>query len=79
MKWRRLGDHTAESDAGYCVLRCTANGKPTGRFIAFRGKTRKGTSYGASNAFPVVLGGFDSADAAKQACESDLNSKREAA
>ncbi len=61
MKWRPLKDqeHTIESDAGYFVLRCTANGIPTGRFIAFAGRY-------------AVLGGADSREAAQELCESHL-------
>jgi len=68
VQWRRLeiakgmfSDHTLASDVGYCVLRCTANGTPTGRFLAFRGRVGKPEF--------EVLGGYDTADEAKAACD----------
>lgn len=63
MRWRQIGPHTIESDAGYCILQATANGVPTGRFVAFIGRTTKTT-------MPIVLGGYDSSADAKSACET---------
>lgn len=63
MRWKAISPDTIESDRGYRVLRCRANGVPTGRFIAFRGKTSGLES-------PVVLGGWDSADDARNSCEA---------
>jgi hypothetical protein len=63
MRWRAIGPNTIESDAGYRVLRCTENGKETGRFVCFRGKTTTTES-------PVVLGGWDNADDARKCCEA---------
>ena len=59
MKWKTIGENTIESDSGYKILRCTANGVPTGRFIAFIERYR-------------VLGGYDNSDEAKQACQQHL-------
>lgn len=63
MRWRTVEDNIAESNFGYRVLRCTSNGKPTGRFIAFKGKTTNLTS-------PLVLGGYDSWEDARAACDA---------
>lgn len=63
MKWRTVDENIAESNFGYRVLRCTADGKPTGRFIAFRGKTTDLRS-------PLVLGGYDSWEDARTACDA---------
>jgi hypothetical protein len=66
MRWQAhklgpvLAPDTIVSDVGYAVLRCTANDIPTGRFIAFRVLVDK----------RIVLGGYDSADEARQACET---------
>lgn len=37
MKWRTVNSNVIESDAGYRVLQCTANGVPTGRYLVFAG------------------------------------------
>lgn len=63
MKWRTVDENIAESNFGYRVLRCTADGKPTGRFIAFKGKTTDLRS-------PLVLGGYDSWEDARTACDA---------
>lgn len=72
MRWRQLHANAIESDAGYIVLRCTANGKPTGRYITLLGRTTK-------EHMPVVLDGHDSADDAKQYCEAHFQTKRASA
>lgn len=59
MKWRALNENTIESDAGYFVLRCTANDIPTGRFIAFAGRY-------------APIGGYDSREEAQSACDAHL-------
>lgn len=59
MKWRALTNRTIESDHGYTVLQCTANDVPTGRYLAFAGRT-------------ISIGGYDSPEEAKQACETHL-------
>jgi hypothetical protein len=58
VKWRAHKDseHTIESDAGYSILQCTADGVPTGRFIAFAGRY-------------IPIGGYDSREEAQQQCE----------
>ena len=68
MHWTRLklkdgtlAPHTLVSERGYRLLRCTENGRPNGRFIAF---------YMAPHEVRIVLGGFDSAEDAKRACEA---------
>lgn len=67
MKWRLMKDqeNTIESDSGYFVLRCTANGAPTGRFIAFAGRY-------------AVVGGADSREEAQQICEAHLYQTKQA-
>lgn len=65
MKWRNLGINTIESDAGYSILRCTANGEPTGRFIAFAGRY-------------APIGGYNSREEAQAACEIHLYQTRQA-
>lgn len=60
MKWRALNDDTIESNFGYRILRCTADGKPTGRFVAFVVRGEKKT----------VLGGYDSGEDARVACDA---------
>lgn len=65
MKWRSIGINTIESDAGYSILRCTANGVPTGRFLAFAGRT-------------IVVGGYDSREEAQQACDRHLYQTQQA-
>jgi len=74
MRWKphKLADiaaHTIVSNEGYVVIRCTANGIPTGRFVAFRVLLEK----------RVVLGGYDTAEDAKQACEAHRSQVTEAA
>jgi hypothetical protein len=64
VKWRGVNEHTIESDAGYRVLECTANGVPTGRYIAFIGTTATPTW------ISQVLGGADSGEEARQLCET---------
>ena len=66
MRWRpyKLKDgsnaaNTICSERGYAILRSTRDGKPDGRFLAFRY-----VAYGIK-----VIGGYDSADDAKAACE----------
>lgn len=59
MNWRALTSRTTESDRGYTVLQCTSNDIPTGRYLAFAGRT-------------IVIGGYDSPEEAKQACETHL-------
>lgn len=59
MKWRAIAVNTIESDRGYTVLQCTANGEPTGRYIAFAGRT-------------IVIGGYNSREEAQQCCETHL-------
>lgn len=58
MKWKKAGEHTIAAD-GYAILRLTEDGKPTGRFMLFRidGDKRK------------VLGAYETADLAREACE----------
>lgn len=60
LKEGNVAAHTIRSDAGYYILRCTENDRPTGRFIAFHVGARGGR---------FVLGGYDSSEAAKSACE----------
>lgn len=57
-----VAPHTISSDAGYLILRCTRNGIPDGRFLAFIGHTGAGP-------MPRVLGSYGSAEEAKSACE----------
>jgi hypothetical protein len=63
VKWRGINEHTIESDAGYRVLECTANGIPTGRYIAFIGAT-------TLTWIAQVLGAADSGEEARQLCET---------
>lgn len=72
MKWRPIGNHTYESDTGHTILRCTANGVPTGRFIAFRGRT-------TGEGMPEVLGGKDNLDDAIELCKRDAATQQAAA
>lgn len=65
MKWRAISEHTISSDAGYSILRCTANGVPTGRFIGFIARYQ-------------VLGGYDSREEAQAACEAHYYQTRQA-
>jgi hypothetical protein len=65
MKWRSIGINTIESDAGYSILRCTADGVPTGRFIAFAGRY-------------APIGGYDSREEAQQQCELHFYQTRQA-
>lgn len=65
VKWREVTEHTISSDAGYSILRCTANGVPTGRFIAFIERYK-------------VLGGYDSREEAQQACQQHLYQTQQA-
>lgn len=60
MRWRRRDMNTIESDAGYAVHRCVENGVATGRFLAFK----------VLPEFRTVIGGYDSGDAARAACEA---------
>jgi hypothetical protein len=59
VKWRALTNRTIESDHGYTVLQCTANDVPTGRYLAFAGRT-------------ICIGGYDSPEEAKQCCDRHL-------
>ena len=68
LKNGHAAEHTICSDAGYALLRLTANGRVTGRFIAFH--------VGISGA-RHVLGAYDSAEDAKAACEAHLAFGRE--
>lgn len=62
--------HTVvSSEGGYGVLRCTENGRETGRFLAWR---YRGQGI-------EVLGGYDSADDAKTACDAHWAKVSEAA
>lgn len=54
--------HTLVSSAGYSLLRCTCNGVPTGRYLLFKGVN-------TTRDF-IVIGGYDSSDAAKAAAEA---------
>lgn len=65
MKWRVTTVNTIESDAGYSILRCTADGVPTGRFITFAGRY-------------APIGGYDSREEAQAACEIHLYQTRQA-
>jgi hypothetical protein len=65
MKWRTIGINTIESDAGYSILRCTADGVPTGRFIAFAGRY-------------APIGGYDSREEAQTQCELHFYQTRQA-
>jgi hypothetical protein len=65
VKWRTVSENTIESDAGYKVLRCTREGIPTGRFIAFIERYK-------------VLGGYDSREEAQQACDLHLYQTQQA-
>ena len=56
---------TIRSDSGYAVLQCSANGVATGRYVAFKVNVDR----------REVLGGYDSAEEAKLACEHH-NAKR---
>ena len=69
MRWKLAETDVLESDMRYKVLRCTAWGKPTGRYIAFLPRV---------NDRPAVLGGFNSADEAKRACLNHFNNRDEA-
>lgn len=71
MIWKKLHDHAIESEHGYVILRATANGKPTGRYITMLGRTANGK-------VPAVLGGHDSAEEAKAHCEDHFASTRAA-
>lgn len=64
MKWREVTENTIESDAGYSILRCTADRVPTGRFLAFAGRT-------------IVLGGYNSREEAQAACETHFYQTRQ--
>ncbi len=66
MKWRGINEHVIESDAGYRVLECTAEGIPTGRYVAFIGKT-------TPTWMSQVLGGYSSGEEARQACIAHLS------
>jgi hypothetical protein len=61
--------HTLRSDSGYAILRCTADGIPTGRFVAFKVHLDR----------REVLGGYDSSEEAKSACEHHAARRMEAA
>lgn len=65
MKWRGVNEHVIESDAGYRVLECTAEGIPTGRYIAFIGKT-------TPTWISQVLGAANSGEEARALCEAHL-------
>ena len=74
MQWQRLklkdgsyAPHTLVSEHGYRLLRCTSNGIPDGRFIAF---------HVGANEVRTVLGGFASADDAKLACTAHFQQTR---
>lgn len=56
MKWRAVNENVIESDAGYTILRCTANGVPTGRYISFAGRYNP-------------IGGENSREEAQKLCE----------
>lgn len=72
MIWERLHDHAIKSKEGYVILRCTADGKPTGRFVSMLGITTK-------TKMSQPLCGHDSADEAKAFCESHLLSTKASA
>jgi S-ribosylhomocysteine lyase LuxS involved in autoinducer biosynthesis len=63
VKWRAISEHTIESDAGYRVLECTANGVPTGRYLAFIGAT-------TARRIAQVFDAADSGEEARQLCEA---------
>ncbi len=72
MRWHKeershdgVAVRTIRSDAGYAVLQCTANKMATGRYVAFKVNVDR----------REVLGGYDSAEEAKLACEHH-NAKR---
>jgi len=65
VKWKTIGENTIESDSGYKILRCTAEGVPTGRFIAFIERYK-------------VLGGYDSREEAQTACTQHLYETQQA-
>ena len=69
LKDGRAAQNTIASSEGYAVLRCTANSVPTGRFISFLVRLDS----------RLVLGGYDSADEAKAACEHHHAQRVEAA
>jgi hypothetical protein len=78
MKWKpyqlRDGTYaqsTIASDAGYCVCRSNLAGSAAYRYVAFHGRT--GESHFK------VLGGYDSAEEAKAACEAHEAKSREVA
>jgi hypothetical protein len=64
MRWKQYSAHEADtirSDAGYAILRCTSDGRPTGRYVAFKCHIEGRRE---------VLGGYDSPADARSACEA---------
>lgn len=61
-------EYVVESAEGYVILQCRANEVPTGRVLAFFGKSWKGP-------MAKVIGGYDSSGDAKKACEDHFAGK----